>query len=348
MRRVGSVVVAVLFAAALLVGGWWAGQAALEPPSDPLAAPAPVSFEVVEGTVGRSLPLSATARWETVGLVRAPIDGVVTSIDFDPAVPVADGARIASVNLVPAFVATGAVPAFRGMGPDSRGADVAQLQAFLARVGHDPGPQDGVFAAATERAVRAWQAAVGAPVTGVVELGSIVFVPSLPARARAVVEVGVGVGAGEPLLELVGAAPEFDLALTDEQVTLIPPDAVVRVTGPEGEWEARAGGIERGEEGNPVLELIGIDGSSVCAEACAAVPLVGESSWVATVVVIAEVTGPLVPVGAIRTDPGGTRSVVTDTGEELVVEVLGSSDGQAVVDGVEIGTRVLLPAAASP
>lgn len=348
MRRVGAVAVTVVVAAALLLGGWWAGRAALEPPSDPLAAPAPVSLEVVAGTVGRSLPLSATAQWETVGEVRAPVDGVVTSIDFDPAVPVADGARVASVNLVPTFVASGALPVFRSMGPDTRGADVAQLQAFLARIGYDPGRQDGVFAAATERAVRAWQTAVGTPVTGVVELGSIVFVPSLPGRARAVVEVGVSVGAGEPLLELVGDAPAFELALTDEQVTLIPPDAIVLVTAPEGEWEARAGGIERGEEGNPVLQLVGIAGASVCADACASVPLVGESGWLATVVVVPEVSGPVVPVGAIRTDPGGTRFVVTAGGEELVVEVLASSDGQAVVEGVEVATMVLLPSVSPP
>lgn len=337
--------IALVLAAALLAAGWWAGRAALEPPQDPLAAPEPVAVEVAEGTVGRTLGLSASASWGTVGVIRAPVGGVVTSVDVDAAAPLGEGSRIASVNLVPTFAAAGAVPVFRDMAAGNRGADVAQLEAFLARAGYDPGIQDGVFSAATVRAVRAWQAAVGAGVTGTVSLGSLVFVPQLPARARPLIEVGVNVAAGESVAELVAAAPTFTMGLTDDQVALTPPGTVVRLTAPEGTWEARAGLIDRDPlDGNPRLTLEGVDGAPVCADTCSVVPVVGESSYSAQVVIVPEVTGPVVPVGAVRTDPDGSRFVVTDAGDEVPVEVLASADGQAVVQGVDVGVRVLLPA----
>jgi len=343
MRWAGKAIAFVAIAVGLVAAGWWAGQSALEPPADPLAAPAPVSIEVVDGTVGRSLPLSATARWATVGVVRAAASGVVTSVDVDPAVPVGEGGRLTSVDLVATYAAVGAVPAFRELAPGVRGADVAQLEAFLARSGHDPGLEDGSFSSATGRAVRAWQTAAGAPVTGTVPLGSLVFVPALPARARPVVEVGASIGAGETLVELVAQAPEFTIGLTPEQVTLIPPEAAVRLTGSKSEWAATGGRVDI-VEGSPVMRLLGVDGQSVCGLTCADVPLVSESSWAAEVILVPEVTGSVVPVGAVQTGPDGARFVVNDAGNEVPVEVLGSADGQAVVEGVQPGDRVLLPA----
>lgn len=342
VRKLGVAVGALVGAVAFFAVGWWAGRTALEPPADPLAQPAPVSIAVVDGTVGRALQLSATAGWDVLSVVRAPVSGVVTSVDFDAATPVSENSRLATVNLEPTFAAVGNVPAFRDLAVGAKGADVGQLEAFLARVGHDPGLQDASFSNATAQAVRAWQTAVGAPVTGTVRLGALVFMPSLPALARPVVLVGQSVGAGEPLLEVVAAAPVFRMGVTDEQISLLPPAAAVRVTGGGAEWAAQAGRIET-VEGNPVLVLDGVDGQPVCALSCAAVPLIGESSWQAVVTVVPEATGAVVPVGAVRTGPDGSRFVVMDDGAERPVDVLASSDGQAVVTGVATGDRVLLP-----
>jgi hypothetical protein len=76
------------------------------------------------------------------------------------------------------------------------------------------------------------------------------------------------------------------------------------------------------------------------------VPVAQESQWPAAVVIVRRVTGAVVPVGAVRTGPDGARFVVSDSGVEVPVKVRASSDGQAVVKGVEVGSRVLLPAAA--
>lgn len=340
-----TALVVLVCAAGLVVAGWWAGRAALEPPADPLAAPAPVSIEVVAGRVGRSLPLSAVASWATAGSVRAPAGGVVTSVDVPPSGSVGEGDRLVTVNLVPAFAAVGATPAFRSMGPGDSGADVAQLEAFLARSGFDPGLRDGSYSSVTAAAVRGWQQATGAAVTGTVELGSLVFVPRLPARVRVLVAVGDTVGAGQSLAEIVGKAPAFTVAVTDEQVALIPPRARVRVTGPDGRWPAVAAGLVTAEDGTQLLRLRGAKGGPVCGSACAAVPVTEQSVWPAAVVVVPAVRGPVVPVGAVRTDPDGARFVLTGSGVRVPVTVRGSADGQAVVEGVEVGSRVLLPGA---
>lgn len=343
-RRAISVVLALIGALAIAVAGWWAGRQALEPPTDPLASPSPTAIEVVTGAVGRSLPLSAVATWVSVASVRAPTDGVVTSLTADPSVPVAEGQPLLSVDLVPVVAAQGAVPAFRDLAPGGRGADIRQLQEFLARAGHNPGRADGVFSGATEQAVRAWQTASGTAVTGTVTLGSLVFVPQLPARIRPIVEVEATVAQGEPIAEILAAAPTFTLGVTEEQVSLIPPGAAVRVDPAQHDWQATIESIER-VDGTPVLQLAGADGAPVCADTCADVPAVGESSWIADIELVPEVAGPVVPVGAVRTAPDGTQYVVLDDGTERDIRVVAAADGEAVVDGVEVGARVLLPTA---
>jgi Putative peptidoglycan binding domain/CHAP domain len=52
--------------------------------------------------------------------------------------------------------------------PMMRGPDVLQVQRRLARLGFEPGPLDGEYGPATERAVRAFQAAAGIDADGVV------------------------------------------------------------------------------------------------------------------------------------------------------------------------------------
>jgi peptidoglycan hydrolase-like protein with peptidoglycan-binding domain len=58
-----------------------------------------------------------------------------------------------SVDGRPVFVLPGAVSMHRDLHRGSRGEDVRQLEAALARMGHAPGPVDGFFDAATQGAV---------------------------------------------------------------------------------------------------------------------------------------------------------------------------------------------------
>lgn len=148
--------------------------------------------------------------------------------------------------------------------------------------------------------MRGWQQQNGAAVTGTVELGSLLFVPDLPARVRPLVKVGDTVGAGQVLAEIVDRAPVFTVAVTDEQVSLIPRRATVRVSGPDGVWRTRAGQVSTTAEGTRVLRLRGRNGNPLCGSECGKVPVAGESVWPAAVVIVPTVRGPVVPVGAVH------------------------------------------------
>ena len=60
----------------------------------------------------------------------------------------------------------------------------------------------------------------------------------------------------------------------------------------------------------------------------------------ADVTVAPEVSGPAVPVAAVRTDPDGSAWVRLADGTRQQVTVLGSAGGVAVVDGLSAGDLV--------
>ena len=61
---------------------------------------------------------------------------------------------------------------------------------------------------------------------------------------------------------------------------------------------------------------------------------------------VPDVTGPAVPVAAVRTDDGGAAYVALPDGGRAPVRVLASGDGLAVVEGLAVGDEfvVLRPA----
>jgi peptidoglycan hydrolase-like protein with peptidoglycan-binding domain len=69
---------------------------------------------------------------------------------------VGEGTVVMSVSGRPVFVLEGAQPSHRDLGPGSRGPDVGQLEAALARLGFSPGPVDGRYDGETGAAVAAW------------------------------------------------------------------------------------------------------------------------------------------------------------------------------------------------
>ena len=81
----------------------------------------------------------------------------------------------------------------------------------------------------------------------------------------------------------------------------------------------------------------------VCGEDCDTLPADATTSLLSQVSVVPPVSGPVVPVSALRTQPDGaaTVTVVRDgAAEDRTVTVLGSADGLAVVDGVDAGEQV--------
>lgn len=330
--------------------GYWAAGVALESPDDPLAAEVErLVYVVEEGTVGRSLSFTASGEWDLVPLGLNGAAGVVTTVDVASGDEVGVGDVLFSVGLGPVVVAEGEIPMFRPLARGAEGPDVAQLQMMLAGLGFFGGEVDGEFGVGTRTAVKAWQDSLGVADSGIVGPGDVIFVSALPARVSldSLLTVGARLGGGEQVIWLVPDAPGFQIGLAPEQASLVPLSADVRVHFAGGIWEAViTQAVERPERGQLDLILAGADGGPVCGAECGEwVGLDGRSLFRADIIVIPETTGPIVPVGAISTDAGNAPSV-TLTDESLVpVVIVESANGLAVVDGLDPGTEILLPAA---
>lgn len=346
MRAVRVVGVLVIVAGAT-VAGFWAGRVALEPPEDPLAVePEPTTYVVDVGSVGRSLTFTVVAEWDLVPVGQNSAGGVVTSVEVAPGDTVQAGDVLYTLGLKPVVIAQGEVPMFRSLATRSEGPDVAQLQRLLAGLGFYSADVDGSFGSSTQAAVRAWQDSLGVDDTGVVDTGDLVFVPELPVRIAPSEEVTVGarlVG-GEPVVLVVPADPAFWIPLAVEQAALVPLSADVSVIYPDGVWQARIQqALETPEFGTLDLHLSGLGGGSVCGSDCAVwVDLQARSDFRAEIVVIPDTSGPVVPVAAITSDAANNAFVTLEDGSLVPVTVVESASGLAVVDGIDLGTEILL------
>ena len=343
----------ILIGAALLALGFWAGRVALLPPQDPTAsAGQPITYTVLEQTIERSLAFTAVAEWETVPLAGASSTGLLTSIDVASGDVVEPGDVLYTINLRPVVGATGLVPAFRDLALGDNGADVRQLQELLIEVGFLDSAPDGQFDERTEAAVRAWQASLGID-DGVVRLGDVLFTAELPIRVIPTGEVAIGepVTGGEAVIAALAPEPTVVIPLTREQRDLVPLSGEVVVTHPGGSWSgviARA--AEPDTEGG-LLDLVleGVDGGPICGDACVdAIPPEGRTDFEAEIVVVPPTTGPVVPIAAISTDPGGNQSVQLVSGEVRPIDIHASTDGLAVVTGIDAGDVIVLPFSAPP
>jgi hypothetical protein len=148
----------------LAVGAWVAGaqikspgQVAAETAApDPSAITVPVeqrvlsSDVIVRGTVRYGSPQPVVLATSTLKQNSSASGGtdIVTTRPRRGA-RVGEGSEAMSVSGRPVFVLRGAQPAHRDIVPGSRGQDVRQLEAALARMGFSPGSVDGRYNGAT-------------------------------------------------------------------------------------------------------------------------------------------------------------------------------------------------------
>lgn len=100
-----------------------------------------------------------------VEIDASSVDGLplVTSTPLAPGDRLAEGAVLAEIAGRPVVVLGGELPTYRSLAPGAVGPDVAQLEAALVRLGHDPGTVDDTFDPATSAALDAMYAALGYP-----------------------------------------------------------------------------------------------------------------------------------------------------------------------------------------
>lgn len=230
--RRGLVATAVL---AVVVAGFWSTRrTTASPPAGAAGTPTLATATVVRtdlrttrqyyGTIGFGTPTELVAAGTGRTYTWLPTPGRVVRPDQSlyevdgRAVPVLPGAR----------------PMWRTLQPGVRGADVAQLNTALARLGYVPAVAgSNVYSWRTRNAVRHWQRAHHVSRTGIVELGQLVFA-STPLRVAVVhARIGAPANQGDPLLSATAPAVVVDLPVPVDQAYLLHPGAPVTVTLPD-------------------------------------------------------------------------------------------------------------------
>jgi peptidoglycan hydrolase-like protein with peptidoglycan-binding domain len=335
-------------ALALLLG-WWSAAVTLRPAAPEPTKAEPATYQVVPGNVGRSLTFSATATWPRKTWLRSGASGTVTSVEVHPGQEVTTGDVLFRIDERPMIVAVGAVPAYRALSEGAVGRDVAQLELYLARAGYLSTPPNDRFESATVSAIRELQGEMGIAQDGTMALGDIVFVPRLPARITLAegITVGAPIASGAHVASVLASQPRFTITLSEAQAELVPLDGRVVIDHDAGTWAAQVDSV-RTTAGEMELILAPVRKGAICRHVCEdAVPPEGTTLFRAHLIVVPTVTGPVVPASALMVDPSGTTYVVTTDNKRVPVTVAASDVGQSVVEGVEVGTELLLFAAAS-
>lgn len=339
----------ILLLAVLLLGGVaWAVLTLFRVPDAPESAPEYALVEVVPGEVSETLQLNVAAAWAATPIGTNRASGTVTGVAVAAGDEVSQGTVLYTVNLRPVVVAQGEVPAFRDIAAGVSGEDVRQAQQMLADLGYFAGDISGEAGALTAAAIREWQASLGAEETGVIALGDIIFVPTLPIRValdQDIIARGATLLGGEPAILGLAASPEFTIPVTAAQAARIPEGSKVEMTSPAGNtWLGVTGEQKREEaDGTVVIAVHGLEGAEICGSACAELPAFDGRTLLASVHIRETVAGLVVPSSALYSEADGTVILVDERGTRRAIEVVAAARGMSVVEGVEAGTRVRVP-----
>lgn len=336
--------------AALIFACGWATQAVFTPSAElEKAEDVGAIVAVREGNVEAHLDVVASATWSMSSGPVNRLPGTVTTLDFTPGSLIDVGDLVYTVDLVPVRVAQGAVPMHRPLVEGAKGADVVQLQRLLAALGYFSGVEDGVFGPQTATAVKRWQRSLSVEQTGGVDLGSLIFVPELPARPVLVEEFSVGdvVSGGETAFNVLASTATFVVSASENQIRKINEGQLIEIDSPVGTtWQGSVGAISTDyESGEYQIAVLPLDDLPICGQECEVVPEDGSAiTFDGRIVIQQELSGAVVTTAAIRTRADGTAVVFTEDGDPIDVTVVATANGQSLVEGVEIGTYVRAPA----
>lgn len=353
-RRAGRIAALASGAVAVLaigVAAGWGASVIFTPPQDVLSSTSFTTVEVVEGEVSSSFNLNTAAEWAVTPAGANQASGVVTGVEVAPGQLVQQGSELYSVNMRPVVVAAGAVPAYRALAEGIKGEDVAQLQSMLSTLGFYGGSADGDFGARTTAAVKSWQKDLGLDATGSVEIGDVIFVPTLPAQVTLdgeKVARGLTIAPGEEVVTMLSTQPAFSIPASASQAAQMPPGTRVEITSPSGSiWAAYADRQITDEQGSISVVLTGKDGGQICGDECGTVPAQGKTLLTTRIITVEPAKGPVVPSAALASLADGSVVVTDQDGTNHPVTVLASAQGMSVIDGVDVGTQVRVPGGTS-
>lgn len=321
----------------------------IRPAEAPLASIDHTYVKVTTGSVGTSMDVNTVAEWTQTPIGTNRAAGIVTSLDIAPGAELAQGSTLYSVGLRPVVAAEGDVPMFRPITAGTAGADVVQLQRMLSALGYYDNTIDGRVEQGTAVAIMRWQKAFGMDQTGVVDVGDVIFLPRLPTRSvlnPETIHLGATLVGGEDAILGLPIAPRFWIPVTDAQAATLPAGSIIEVTAPDGAmWHGEtAEQTQTAADGTITVAVTGLDDSVLCDDACASIPVSGQTLLRSSIVTVERVDGLVVPSAALVTTAEGRIAVITVDGEKVPVEVVASAKGMSVVTGIADGTKVRVPA----
>jgi peptidoglycan hydrolase-like protein with peptidoglycan-binding domain len=134
---------------------------------------------------------------------------------------VSRGQTLYSINDRPVPLLYGSTPIGRQLTVGVGGGDVRELESNLVALGYGDGlAADGNFTQADAGAVKRWQAALGAPQTGVVDPGDAVFLPAPLRISQVKVTAGASASSGAEIIDGTSTTPVVTIALDARDQTL--------------------------------------------------------------------------------------------------------------------------------
>ena len=260
----------------------------------------------------------------------------------------------------PTWLLYGDVPAWRTYTSwdHNPGPDISELSANLAALSYlNPADQTDHATSALTNAVERWQAALHQPVTGVIALGQVVFLPG-PIRVTTVsASTGTAIASGADLISATGTTVGVSVELDPATAAPLRPSDAVQVTTPDGQVRPAtvtaigtvASQAPTGNGGQPAVTVpVSVAFSPAWAPAAQAV----DQAPVQVAITVRQVRDVLaVPVTALVGEPGGGYDVevLTDQADIYVPVTLGLFDdlsGLVEVSGaLSPGQRVVVAAA---
>lgn len=230
-RRVQIAVAGVALLVVAVVGLAWYGvdfgrTGAPAGPSGPRA-----TAEVTRTTLVETVKVSGTLGYAGATTLTGRGAGTLTWLP-DPGTVVERGQAVYRVDDTPVPLLYGTLPMYRVLASGASGPDVRQLEENLAALGYQGFTVDDSFTGATQEAVVAWQAAVGADQTGRVMPEDVVVAPG-PVRITALTATLGGPVTG-PVLTYTDTIRVVSIDLDVARQHLVAVGAAAAVTLPDG------------------------------------------------------------------------------------------------------------------
>ena len=319
-------------------GGWAIGATLVGADASAQPLDQSVWAEATETSIGTSFSLSTTVKQPVKTVASNHLTGVVSSISPGE---LKAGDELYAVAGVKVYAAEGKTPFYQDLTPKSSGQNVKQVEAFLKSSGHFPGAPDTSFDSVTSSAIKAWQTATKQKPDGIIPLGRLVAIPTLPAQIELGESITPGkqLAGGEDAVRAANGVRTFSMSLTDEQAAVIPQDTVVEVSHEKSVWPAVISQTTTDETGGVTHVLSAPDGGAVCGKECGMLPSSSSVTLRSKVIVVPATTGIGIPVAAITTTASGQAQVLTEAGS-VDVKVLTSGQGIAIVEGLAPGDKV--------